>query len=136
VARSWCEGLAQRLRVERIRPTGEPYLDRYYAAGWNPITKARGPAVFLHHFLGSDPANEVHSHPWTWAVSILLVGGYEEQRCDAGGYATIRRYWPGEVNVLEPQVRHRIHLLTDDCWTLFLAGDFQQAWSFHASCGV
>jgi len=135
-ARRWCEALAQSLRVHRIRPTGSPYLDRYYAAGWNPFTTKRGPAVFLHHFLGSDPADEVHSHPWSWAASVILVGRYQEHRCDAQDRHTARTYQPGDINVLEPHVRHRIQLLTEDCWTLVLAGEYQQSWTFFPSCGV
>jgi len=95
-----------------------------------------GPAVFLHHFLGSDLADEVHSHPWTWAASVILVGSYQEHRCDAQGRHTERTFGPGDINVLEPHVRHRIELVTDDCWTLVLAGEYQQSWTFFPSCGL
>jgi hypothetical protein len=34
---------------------------------------------YLHHYLRSDP-DEMHDHPWPWAVSLPLAGGYLERR--------------------------------------------------------
>jgi hypothetical protein len=133
--RRWCERLASTAFMQSIRPNGQPYLDRYFLAGWNPIRKRSGPAVFLHHFVGSDPAVAVHSHPWGWSSSLILVGGYREERCrGAGDERDVRCYVPGDVNVLRPDDRHRIDLIGDDCWTLFLAGDLDKAWSFYSTC--
>ncbi len=132
-ARAWCEALAKGLRHEPILRDGKPYLERYYVAGWNPITKQPGPAVYLHHFVASDAATQVHSHPWGWASSLILVGGYREYRC-VGGRTTINEYVPGDVNVLAPTDTHRIELFAKDCWSLFMAGDYQQPWAFEAAC--
>ena len=101
-ARIWCQTLARTLGVQHIRPNGVPYLDRYYAAGWDPASRQRGPAIFLHHFLASDPSDEVHSHPWNWSASLILVGGYREHRCDPAGGVLVRDYRPGDVNVILP----------------------------------
>jgi hypothetical protein len=133
-ARRWCEGLARLLQVQHIRPNGTPYLDRYFAAGWNPTTKHSGPAIFLHHFLASDPNDAVHSHPWAWSVSVILVGGYREHRCRPDGPATVREYHPGDVNLLLSDDQHRIDLLQKDCWSLFLAGEFDKPWGFGPLC--
>jgi hypothetical protein len=132
--RGWCEALAQRVRVEHIERDGEPYLERYYVAGWNPITKQSGPAIFLHRFLASDPATAVHSHPWDVSLSLILVGGYREQRCGDDGRLTEQDYRPGDFNIIRADDRHRIDLLAEDCWTLFLAGPFAQPWRFHPAC--
>jgi hypothetical protein len=132
-ALAWCVALAQRLRSEDIRPHGQPYLTRYFLAGWNPYTKQRGPAVFLHHFVASDPNDAVHSHPWAWSSSLVLVGGYREYRC-TGERRTVREYRPGDVNVLAASDQHRIELLDRDCWTLFLVGDYAQPWGFYPAC--
>jgi hypothetical protein len=147
-ARIWCEALARTLPVQHISPNGTPYLDRYFAAGWTPPAHRRtgtdrrepgrdtGPAIFLHHFVASDPDDHVHSHPWGWSASLILAGGYREHRCVADGSAIVREYKPGDINVLEANDRHRVDLLEADCWSVFLAGNFQQAWTFAPSCGV
>jgi hypothetical protein len=134
-ARTWCQQLAAMVPKQQIdRPGGVRYLDRYYVGGWSPATRRPGPAVFLHHFLGSDDTMTVHSHPWVWAASLILVGAYREYRCDPEGAVSVRDYLPGEVNILQPGDRHRIELLTEDVWTLFLAGAFGQAWAFSPAC--
>jgi hypothetical protein len=133
-ARAWCTSLARSLAVQHIPRSGVPYLDRYYAAGWHPSSRRPGPAIFLHHFLASDPSDAVHSHPWGWSASLILVGGYREHRCQAGGGVIVRDYRPGDVNVLAADDRHRIDLLASDCWSVFLAGDFAQPWAFHPVC--
>jgi hypothetical protein len=134
-ARLWCRAMATRLIGQQIPRQGRPYLTRYFAAGWSPHNRRPGPAVFLHHFVASDPEDSVHSHPWHWSVSLILVGGYREQRCDDAGQMTVREYRPGDVNVLTPRDKHRVDLLANDCWTLFLAGHFDQAWAFFPACG-
>jgi hypothetical protein len=132
-ARQWCEALAPRCQVDHIEREGRPYLDRFYVAGWYPGTGQKGVAVFLHHFRASDPTT-VHSHPWRWALSLILAGGYREHRCAGGGLMQVRDYPPGTINVLEADDRHRIELLADDCWTLFLAGDYAKPWRFDPEC--
>jgi hypothetical protein len=134
-ARAWCETLARTLPVQRIARHGRPYLERYYAAGWSPTNHRSGPAMFLHHFVASDDADQVHSHPWGWSASLILAGGYREERCAADGTAIVREYRPGDVNILAANDQHRIDLLAADCWTVFFAGSFEQAWAFAPACG-
>jgi hypothetical protein len=134
-ARDWCETLSRSCGVQRIAPGGVPYLDRFFASGWSPGARRAGPAIFLHHFLASDPAVQVHSHPWNWSASLILAGGYREERCV--GSSTQRRvveYRPGDVNILTADDRHRVDLLAGDCWTLFLAGNFEKPWAFAPGC--
>lgn len=134
-ARAWCQALALQLPKQEIRPQGTPYLTRYFAAGWSPYRNVPGPALYLHHFTASDPNDSVHSHPWDWGCSLILVGGYIEHRCSAdGNLHSVDRFEPGAVNVLEPTDRHRIDLIERDCWTLFLAGRYQQPWGFFPVC--
>lgn len=132
--RVWCLAIARTLEVRHIHPGGMPYLDRYTLAGWSHSSPNSPGALYLHHFLASDPNDQVHSHPWSWSASLVLAGGYREERCDVYGNRTVREYRPGDVNLLEADVRHRIDLLAADCWTLFLAGDFEQPWRFGPSC--
>jgi hypothetical protein len=133
-ARAWCESLARTLPVQQIPRGGLPYLDRYFAAGWSPTNRRSGPAIFLHHFVASDPQLEVHSHPWGWSASLILSGGYREERCRADGQVEVREYHPGEVNVLRAEDQHRIDLLSHECWSVFLAGSFEKPWGFAPSC--
>ena len=132
-ARTWCEALARTLQVQHIPRNDRPYLERYFAAGWSPTNRRSGPAIFLHHFVASD-SNDVHSHPWGWSASLILVGGYREERCGPGGQVIVREYHPGDVNVLEANDTHRIDLLSADCWTVFLAGQYEHAWAFAPHC--
>lgn len=133
-ARMWCQLLARSLRVERIQRDGKPYLNRYFAAGWSPYNRQSGPAIFLHHFVASDAHESVHSHPWGWSLSVILAGGYREYRCTPDGTTAHKDYKPGDVNTLLPDDKHRIELLEDDCWTLFLAGHFEKDWTFSPQC--
>ena len=132
-ARAWCEQMAHSLDVQHINRDGKPYLERYFAAGWNPDTKQPGPALFLHHFVDSDASGTVHSHPWGWSTSLILVGGYHEQRCRDGQQST-KTYLPGQVNELKADDQHRIELIAADCWTLFMVGSYLKAWTFHPLC--
>jgi hypothetical protein len=133
-ARQWCERLARVLPRRDISPNGQLYLQRFYCAGWRPDARIDAPSLLLHRFVASDPDHAVHSHPWAWAMSLILVGGYRETRCLPNGTRVEREYYPGDVNVILATDRHRIELLDGDCWTLFLAGPFLQQWSFHPVC--
>ena len=133
-ARAWCVTLARTLAVQHIGRSDAPYLDRYFAAGWSPTNKRSGPAVFLHHFVASDSDDAVHSHPWGWSASVILVGGYREERCDSDGQMTVTEYLPGSINVLKADDKHRIDLLAKDCWSVFLAGNFEKPWEFTPRC--
>lgn len=119
--------------VQEIPRASLPYLNRYFLAGWFPGARQHAPAIFLHHFLASDPRDHVHSHPWA-ATSLLLVGAYREHRCDDAGRETVRELHAGDVNVLAPTDRHRIELITPDVWTLFLVSDVLQPWTFTPTC--
>ena len=75
----------------------------------------------------------MHSHPWAWGASLMLVGGYREYRC-TGQTATVQTFRPGAVNHFGVTDRHRIELLGADCWTLLLVGDYAQPWGFEPAC--
>lgn len=131
--RIWCERWAHALQVQRIARDGRPYLDRYFVAGWNPFARRGDSAIFLHHFVASDEPGKFHTHPWDYSVSVILAGGYREQRCIAGAVMT-RDYVAGDLNVLTADDQHRVEVLDADCWTLFLAGRFITRWRFVDGC--
>ena len=132
--RIWCEGITKQTFAQKIEPQGKPYLLRYFIIGWNPLTKQPKSTMYLHHFLASDPAEEVHSHPWAWGISLILTGGYREYRCADDDVSSVSLYEPGDVNVFTAADRHRIELLDKDCWTLLLVGPYQQPWGFTPAC--
>ena len=137
VVRRWCEQIARLHPVQHIEPFGVPYLERYFLSGYTPYKRqypAPTASLFLHHFVDSDPNDQLHDHPWHYALSLVLVNGYREFRCDAHGHEEVRFFLPGDVNVLQPGDRHRIDLIADDCWTLFAAGDYAHPWQFFDDC--
>lgn len=134
---------------------GDPYLLRIYLhrrpkgrpERLRDRVRRRLPGVYLHCFLRSDADRELHSHPWRWALAILLAGGYHEQRRaattdPATGLSRVserlRRAFPlaGCFNVLREDDYHRVELLKDPsgaekrCWTLFIAGPRVRQWGF------
>ena len=103
-----------------ITVDGKPYLTRYYIL----------PGVFVHHFHSSDQFDEFHNHPWAWAFSIILKGGYVEERLTSRGI-THRFYKAGSINWLTQWDFHRVDLFDmRGCWTLFFVGPRCRQWGF------
>lgn len=104
---------------------GSAYLTRYTLANFGK----RSFRVYVNHFHRSDEDHELHNHPWQWAASLILSGGYcEERRTDHGVDPIV--FSPGMVNLIGPNTFHRVDLLTGDAWTLFIAGPVVQSWGF------
>lgn len=114
---------------------GDPYLTRFYVFPKGPRTRDNTDgvtpdapfAVFIHFFHRSDEDREKHNHPWKESVSLILTGGYREERED--GLYTRK---PGDINVIRSTDYHRVDLLTPKkgCWTLFVAGKNISSWGF------
>lgn len=119
---------------------GEVYLERYLVLGWNPGSRWRGPSLYLHRFRLPDQDSATHSHPWPIAVSLVLAGGYTEERLlgeekdPHGATATftgLRRLRPGRLNVIRERDYHRVdELHGEETWTLFLAWPRTRPWGF------
>jgi hypothetical protein len=114
---------------------GDPYLERYYLWGWAPWNPEGSklfpwlPGAMLHRFLRGDEDRELHNHPWKWAFSVILTGGYREERM-VDGKITTYKVMPGSINIIKANDFHRVDLLQDDCWTLFVTGPKAQSWGF------
>lgn len=102
----------------------DPYLERYRAVD------TRWFSVMLHRFRRSDADQELHNHPWSWAVSLVLSGGYSEERMHRSGAVYRRSVWPGRFNLIFSDTFHRVDLFGRDCWTLFVTGPRTQSWGF------
>eukprot|EP01130_Rhizamoeba_saxonica_P001072 TRINITY_DN10946_c0_g1_i1.p1 TRINITY_DN10946_c0_g1~~TRINITY_DN10946_c0_g1_i1.p1 ORF type:complete len:264 (-),score=15.19 TRINITY_DN10946_c0_g1_i1:108-899(-) len=116
-------------------PDGLPFLERYYLF---TINQNQDSAVVLHRFVRSDPDRGYHDHPWSWAFSIILAGGYSEYvipRLDTKvSNRLTRSFSAGNVNWLNTSQYHRVLVdPTDDCWTLFVMGPRVKVWGFAAN---
>lgn len=149
------EWISKRLSNPRIiydREGTSPYLSRFYLLGaprmrdgsqpfteyGNPRPGAQFPEhlggffphVYLHRFHRSDDDGELHNHPWKWSLSLVLVGGYREERRGPGDVVHVRIVRPWRLNIIRHDDFHRVDLLEDDAWSLFLAGPRTQNWGF------
>lgn len=82
------------------------------------------PHLYLHHFFRGDADAAVHNHPWQFSMSLILTGGYVEERWDPETKSLRTRHcYPGDINVIRASDYHRVVLKHPDrgCWTLFLS---------------
>jgi hypothetical protein len=122
---------------------GDKYLRRWYLFpgrqkdGSKPDSnKVR---AYLHNFIGSDDDRAVHDHPG-WSLSILLRGSlvelmpYEsDEMADALPGTEVLRgrriawLWPVFRKATHT---HRILLVSDSAWTIFIMGPKRREWGF------
>src|SRR6266498_4159033 len=148
----WILERLSRLFRERIigaRADGKPYLSRFYIFGgprtWSSIGQNEGESygwswlpfnIMLHKFHMSDDDSALHNHPWKWSYSLILAGGYvEERRINNytnvhSTFLTWRVFRPWQWNSIKADDFHRVDLIEKDCWTLFIAGPKSQSWKF------
>lgn len=124
--------LVGKLQQREITAEGEElYLLRSKLRGWMPgDQKKYWWSLYLHRFFLPDLDRALHNHPWRWAVSLVLSGGYTEERRLADGRVITRRLGPLSVNLLRHDSFHRIAELHGEPWTLFLVGPKVSTWGF------
>lgn len=139
-------------RVIKNRDGESDYLERFYLGG--PPTMPNGSHPFdefgqprqgilwpdapinrvVHRFRRSDEDHELHNHPFSWSFSILLVGGYREERRRWTGSEFVvdqKTVVAGQVNVILATTFHRVDLLYPETWSLFVMGPRTgETWSF------
>lgn len=89
-------------------------------------------SLFLHKFGQDDKDADPHNHPWAWAVSLILKGGYIEERYDSrtGKSAFIPRPAPC-INFIKHSDYHRVALVNGEpAWSLFFTGPQVSSWGF------
>lgn len=130
----WAASLLPCRRIEA--EDGQLYLERYRVFGWLPGSTWKGPSLYLHRFHLPDQDRALHNHPWPWAVSLVLAGGYIEERLlglrtNAQPVTEYRELRPGRLNVLSGvNAYHRITVLRGEVWTLFLTAPKGSSWGF------
>ncbi len=121
----WAFILGQRA-YRTIVVGGGPYLTRLFLLrGFRPF------GMFIHYFHKGDQGRDFHNHPWKWAYSLILSGGYSEERInpETGGVSRHEvRAWT--INKLTDKDWHRVDLNNGGCWTLFIRGPRTQSWGF------
>lgn len=101
-----------------------------------PLKKAPRLGRYLHNFHRSDDDGELHNHPWRWAVSLVIRGTYSEERRvvdKATGKSTVvrRLVCPWRLNFIFASTFHRVDLLSDEVWSLFIVGPLSgTGWGF------
>jgi hypothetical protein len=111
---------------------------RCYRCGALAPVKKKAPrlGLYLHNFHRSDDDGELHNHPWRWSVSLILRGSYSEERRvvdKATGKSTVvrRLVCPWRLNFIFASTFHRVDLLSDEVWSLFIVGPLSGAgWGF------
>lgn len=132
-----CWGITKLLpwRVQHFDVNGDKYLLRFYIKH-----SGRFPGLYLHHFYRGDSDRDLHNHPWTKSYSLVLTGGYREEKLvewedtEDGrkvNQKIINRYLvPGRLNVIAADDFHRVELLGKGAWTIFTSGRRVQDWGF------
>jgi hypothetical protein len=149
--RSFLKWLSTKLPSPQIiydRNVFSPYLSRWYLLGaprmpdksWvfdkNGVPKEgamwnkQSIGIYLHRFHRDDDELELHNHPWRWAVSIVLVGGYIEERRGKNDVVRVRIVRPWRINFIRAEDFHRVDLIEQDAWTLFFVGPKFTGWGF------
>jgi hypothetical protein len=105
---------------------GEEYLLRFYIKHNGVL-----PGLYLHKFFRGDKDRNLHNHPWRWSFSLILTGGYDEERLKGNTILT-RRMGPGRINLLAGDTFHRISLVDEGygAWTMFCSGEKVKGWGF------
>ncbi len=114
----------EKLPKVTMHGTRGPYLTRYTLFN---VGKAL-PRIKINHFHRGDEDVELHSHPWAWALSLILRGGYWEERL-RGNELQISRLGPGDINLLLSDTFHRV-VKADGTWSLFITGPEVDTWYF------
>ena len=134
----WLERVTDNLPARLIDVEGEPYLERYFLFKVrNPFTK-RQYAGYIHRFNRGDSMRAVHSHPWYWSISLILIGWYLEKRFkptpkDGFIFGFINARKVRFLNFIFHNTFHRIILTPQmaPVWTLFIRSEETgRGWGF------
>lgn len=130
-------------KTRDISREGKLYLRRFYHTprrldeNGEETGEYKGFGRYLHYFYRGDVDKELHSHPWKWAFSFVLCGGYLEERRvfdkKTNKYKVItRKVRPGTINIIRAKDFHRVvkESETPHTWTIFITGPRIQDWSF------
>lgn len=123
--KGWAESAAE-LEARGL----EPYVTRWFLSTKPAPGKTSIEGWMLHYFHRPDYDRRLHNHPYSWALSRVLRGGYIERRAyvyanevtaDPGTEKYLVRHVGDRIGFSE-YVFHRITGVAPNTWTLFRAG--------------
>lgn len=89
--------------------SGSPYLGRIYIIH---LLRSLLPALYVHRIFRSDEDRELHNHPWKWALSLVVTGGYIEERMEGiDGTIVSRVVKPWSFNLIRSDSYHCLTML-------------------------
>lgn len=118
-----------------ISKDGNKYLTRYYVFLKDWVFGN----IFIHHFhrsdmdVGTNGLGLLHCHPFRWSVSLILSGGYFEDRRMPDGSISRRHVKPFTFNFISQTDFHRVDLVDEEkgAWTIFMTGSRKNnSWQF------
>ena len=110
-----------------IGPVDDRYMLRWI------LRVPGGYTLRAHRILRPDASRDLHDHPF-WLTSLVLRGGYVEERPDAHGRALVEHRF-GAVNRIPAERPHTIRVVHPNTWTLVLAGPLVRDWGYHTPTG-
>ena len=93
------------------------------------ISRNRFFNIYLHKFIGSDNDRALHDHPW-WSLSFLLKGELIEVLKENPHTKELRMIGKWRPYLRPARLAHRMVLIGDEAWTLFLTGPKIREWGF------
>lgn len=130
-------------RIRDVRIPGDKAIPAYMLRWWKIMRNAYF-NCYYHIVKRSDDDTAHHDHPW-FSFSIVLEGGYFEERIAPGGVHVRKWYGPGSMLFRRSgKVAHRLVLLTNGgnisvvgapqelpVHTIFITGPVLRRWGFH-----
>lgn len=136
-----CQALVDKYpeRSRTIHRDGQPYLLRFYLTTprVSEEQKSEDPeqfGIYLHHFYQGDLDEDLHNHPWKWALSFILSGSYIEERMSSA-FISYHTHSAGWFNFISHDTFHRVTLggpSQEPVWTLFTVGPRITSWGFKS----
>lgn len=99
------------------------------------LFRSRWGSVFLHKIVRPDADRDLHNHPWKWATSYIIRGGYKELRLSKTGRLLAKWVMPGTFNRIDDTTYHRIDVVLPGTLTLFWHGPRNKSWGFKTPDG-
>lgn len=113
----------ERFEIPSFDDPDRLYLTRYR------VIQTPFASIYLHRMDSPDSRPTLHDHPWSF-VSIILRGGYWEQRLDLHT-RQMRRRKVRHVNVMRRDDAHYIEsLFRAPTWTLLFVGKRRRTWGY------